>query len=106
MMSDQHTLHFIMQAIHETLHLLCLSVHIIRCIPGKLSELVQITNYIFASLAKSAEFILLPLDQSTSNMLLVKTGFEILLVNNLIGRLKCLSGFPPSSYRPGEVWVA
>ena len=41
-MSDQHTLHFIMQAVHETLHLFGLSVHIIRCIPGELSELVQI----------------------------------------------------------------
>ena len=36
-------------------------------------------------------------------MLLAKTGLEVLPVNNLIGRLKLLSGFPPSSCRPREV---
>ena len=102
-MSNQHTLHFIMQAIHETLHLLCFGVNIIRCIPGELSELVQIPNYIFASLAESAEFILLPLDQSTGDVLLAKTGLEVLPVNNMIGRLKRLSGFLLSSCRPREV---
>ena len=74
-----------MQAIHETLHLLGFGVHIIRCIPGELCELVQITNYIFASMADSAEFIRLPLDQSTGDVLLAKTGLEVLPVNNLIG---------------------
>ena len=36
-------------------------------------------------------------------MLLAKTGLEVLPVNNLIILLKRLSGFSPSSCRPGEV---
>ena len=49
------------------------------------------------------KFILLPLDQSTGTVLLAETSLEIIPVNNLNGLLKCLSGFPPSSCRPGEV---
>ena len=85
------------------LHLLLLYVGILRSVPSKIGKLIQITNNIFASLPQLTEFILLPLEKSTWNMLPAELLLELLPGDNMANLLEGLGSFPPSSCRSSKI---
>ena len=102
-MDNQGTLQFIMEPIHEALHLLVLSVRIFGSIPGQVSELIQIPNHILASLPQLAELILFPFNESIRYVLLTELVLEVLLVNDVTNWLKSPGSLSPRSCRSSEV---
>ena len=102
-MDDKSALHLVMKPIQEALDPFLLGVDIIRSIPCQLGKLIQITDDILTTLAKSTELVLLPFYQSAGDVLLAELLFKLSPCDDMVGLLESFGGFPPSTCRSGEV---